>query len=271
MYALGLQRDGTILGWELNNGPAGTTNAPVDVETNFLWRAISAFGPSCIGVSSDGRLWSWERQGFSPLTFSQPVQESTNTNWIGVADGRYAWSTSGELWGTPAARLSSSNAINGCFAVGPIVHEIRTDGTLWAIGTPRGPLLRPLMGGGNSISFAAQGYRSFPNAKGLPPDSTKLQWRRIGTRSDWVSIWGSDETYFGLTADGTVWVWGTDWGQQPIETLKDKLTHLWEQIHDRFAPSTGSAGPLAGRNPVVLTQPYQDEPRPLMRFKPVNK
>jgi hypothetical protein len=278
-YTLGLQRDGTILGWDSNFGGAGTTNMIVEVETNFLWRAISADGPSCIGVSSDGRLWTWQRNGFSPLTFSQPTQESTNTNWLGVAEGQYAWSSSGELWGTTVARLDSSNAINGRFAVGSVVHEIRADGTLWAIGVsgPRRPMFRPLMRRGSS-SFSVSGYRSAPMGNGLTTNSGNLQWRRIGERSDWVSIWGSDETYFGLTSDGTVWVWGTDWGQKPIETLKDKLADLWEEIRDRFQPAAGGAGPLAGRAAVMagrpavtVTQPSLDEPRPLMRFKPTSK
>jgi hypothetical protein len=279
MYTLGLQRDGTILGWESNNRGASQTNAFTEVETNFLWRAISADGPSCIGVSSDGRLWTWQRNGFSPLTFSQPTQESTNTNWLGVAEGQYAWSSSGELWGTTVARLDSSNAINGRFAVGSVVHEIRADGTLWAIGVsgPRRPMFRPLMRRGSS-SFSVSGYRSAPMGNGLTTNSGNLQWRRIGERSDWVSIWGSDETYFGLTSDGTVWVWGTDWGQKPIETLKDKLADLWEEIRDRFQPAAGGAGPLAGRAAVMagrpavtVTQPSLDEPRPLMRFKPTSK
>ena len=277
-YTLGLQRDGTILGWDSNFGGAGTTNMIVEVETNFLWRAISAFGPPCIGVSSDGRLWTWERQGFSPATFTLPMQASTSTNWIGVADGRYAWSSSGELWGTPVTHLNSPNAIQGRFALGSVVHEIRSDGTLWAIGEPGQPIFRQMAGGGSS--FGISGYRSAPNGNGLTPDAGKFRWRRIGDRTDWVSIWGSDETYFGLTLDGTVWVWGIDWGQKPVETLKDKLAHLWEEIRDRFQAAPSGAGPMAGRPGVMrivtgpgvmLTQPYQYEPRPLMRFNPTNK
>jgi hypothetical protein len=268
-YTLGLQRDGTVLGWESNYGGAGAPIALTPVGTNFLWRAISALGPFCIGVSSDGRLWTWERRGSFPLTFSQPVQESTITNWIGVADERFAWSSSGELWGTPVARLNSPNAIQGRFALGSVVHEIRSDSTLWAIGEPGQPMFRQLVDGG--ASFSAAGHRSGPNRNGLPPDARKFQWRKVGNRSDWVSIWGAYDIYFGLTSDGTVWVWGSDWGQQPIETMKDKLNRLWEEIRDRFQASPRGAGIMGARPLVMLTQPYQDEPRPLMRFKPATK
>jgi len=269
-YALGLRRDGTILGWELNYGRAGQTNPITEVQTNFLWRAISAYGPPCMGVSSDGRLWSWQRNGFSPLTFTQPTLASTNTNWVGVAEAQFAWSSSGQLWGAPVERLNSTNAIPGRFALGSIVHEIRSDGTLWAIGTRGSPMTRRLIGGGLA-SFSFYSGRSVPNGNSLTSGSGKFQWRKIGERSDWVSIWGSDDTYYGLTSDGTVWVWGTDFGQEPMKTLKDTCVYLWEKIRDRFQPSASGTGLLGGGPAIMLTQPYQDEPRPLMRFKPVNK
>jgi alpha-tubulin suppressor-like RCC1 family protein len=269
MYALGLKRDGTILGWELNFARTGQTNPITEVQTNFLWRAVSANGPACMGVSSDGRLWTWDRQRFSPLTFTQPTLASANTNWVGVAAARYAWSSSGELWGAPVARLNSPNAIPGRFALGSIVHEIRSDGTLWAIGTPGPPMTRRIAGGGTSFGFYSG--NPGPNGNGLTSGSGNLQWRKIGERSDWVSIWGSDETYYGLTYDGTVWVWGADWGQEPIKTFKETLTYLWEEICDHFQSSSSGTGPLSGRPAMMLTQPYQDEPRPLMRFKSVNK
>jgi hypothetical protein len=274
MYTLGLQRDGTILGWEMSYGATGKTNPITEVATNLLWRAISAYGPNCIGVSSDGRLWTWQRQGFAPLTFTQPMLASTNTHWIGVDDGEYAWSSSGELcgkWGIPIDRLESKNAIKGRFAVGAMVHEIRSDGTLWAIGSPGPPVSRPIARRGSSSGGSIISYgRYFVHyGNGVAPHSGNLPWRKIGNRSDWISIWGSDETYFGLTGDGTVWVWGTDWGQQPVETWKDKLANLWEDIRDRFQPSAGVPGRMAGRPAAMATLPYQADPRPLMRFNSV--
>jgi hypothetical protein len=267
-YALALQRDGTLLGWELSGSRNGQRGPMTEVQTNFLWRAISAFGPRCLGVSSDGRLWSWNRRGFSPLTFSPPTQESTSTNWIGVAEGRYAWSSSGELWGAPMDQLHSSNAIKERFALGSIVHEIRSDGTLWAFGERR-QITRRFVSRVVASSFSSTGYALSGNA--TTQNSRNSQWRRIGERSDWVSIWGSDETYFGLTSDGTVWVWGIDWGQKPIATLKDRLNYLWERLRDHLQPTAAAGGGMAGPQKLPLTQPYQGEPRPLMRFKQVNK
>jgi hypothetical protein len=267
-YLLGLQGDGTIQGWELNNASAGATNPVTEAQTNYLWRAVSANGAICLGVSSDGRLWSWNRTGFSPLAFSNPRQESSSTNWVGVADGCYGWSSSGELWGAPVARLNSSNAINGRFALGSVVHEIRHDGTLWAIGE-WGHSTRRFVSRLVASGFYINGYASSGSAS--MPNSRKSQWRKIGDRSDWVSIWGSEETYFGLTSDGTVWVWGIDWGQRPIVTLKDRLNYLWERLRDHLHPATTGGGTMVGRSGVRVIQPYQNEPRPLMRFKTVNQ
>jgi hypothetical protein len=289
MYGLGLHRDGTILGWELNSGLGGKISAPTAVETNYLWRALSASGPSCIGVSDDGGLWTWQRAGFSPLTFLPPTPASTGTNWIGVDQGGYAWSSTGELWGTCVAHLNSPNAIRGRFTLGTVVHEIRADGSLWAIGwpSPRRVWSVPVRtaAGGASASFSsfsaigARSARMAPTGNGPLGSLGQPQWRRIGERTDWVSIWGYDETYFGLTADGTVWVWGIDWARIPRRTWNDKLADLWEQIQERFQPSTGVVRPMtgrmamrrAGRLGTMVTQPYQEEPRPFMRFQPAAK
>ncbi len=173
------------------------------------------------------------------------MKESQKSNWIGVSDGQYAWSSSGELWGTPLLRLNSSNAVNGRFALGSVVHEIRADGTLWTIGE-RGQFRvrypRRVIASGVYIN----GYS--PNGNAPTPNSTEPSWRRIGDRSDWASVWGSEETYYGLTSDGTVWVWGIDWGQKPISTLKDRLTYLREEIRRPFA-TRGNQRRRNGRTP----------------------
>jgi hypothetical protein len=273
-YALGLQSNGTMLGWEFSSAMLGQALAFTPVETNLLWRAVSSHFGWCLGVSRDGRLWSWQRNGFSPLTFSPLTQKSADTNWVGVTDGQYAWSSTGELWGTPVAHLYSSSAINGRFALGPVLHEIRSDGSLWAIGTPgllSNRMVASAAGGNAFIGYQATRFGSPPVGSSPTLSTQKLKWRRVGTRSDWVSIWASYETYFGLTSDGTVWVWGIDWGQQPTASFKDRLIQLWEQVRHLFQSSAQAVVPLAGSPSRPLIQPCQDEPRALMRFKPANK
>ena len=262
MYALGLSKDGTIQGWEVGFGPRGPPATLVPVQTKLRWRAVSAYGPTCLGVSIDGSIWSWQRVGFFPLTFSSPTQESYRTNWVGVMNDRYAWSSSGELWGTPNTHLTASNAISGRFALGSVVYEIRSDNTLWATGTAEPSATQSLAGGG--ISFR---YGPLSPAQG----AGATVWRRIGNRSDWVSVWGADGTYYGLTSEGTVWVWGSDWGQQPLETLQDRLAHFWDAVRLRFHSVFGGAAAVGPRPSKLLTQPVQNEPRPLMRFKSMSE
>ena len=256
IYALGLRRDGTLFGWEDRGGPSGRTVRLIDVHTNIPWRSVTANGPSCLGVSRDGRLWSWDRTAFSPLTFSAPVQEG-GANWAGVSDGAYAWSSAGQLWGTPVTHLNSTSPVVGQFALGRIVHEIRADGSLWAAGPP-GANRRQVMHGSVSYQLvvSASSRATFP-------------WHRIGTRSDWVSVWASDETYFGLTSDGTVWVWGLDWGQEPIESMRDKLLDRWFDIQRAFQTKPAGATVAASQIVTTRTQPYLQEPRPLIKFESV--
>jgi hypothetical protein len=278
-YALGLQSDGTMLGWEFSSAVQGQALTFTAVETNLLWRAVSSYFQWCLGVSREGKLWSWQRTGFSPLTFSPLTQESLDTNWVGVANSLYAWSSTGELWGAPVTHLYSSNAMDGRFALGPVLHEIRSDGTLWAIGAPGPPSDRMVLNLGGHNAFIGTQARRFgslrfgspSSSSGVTPLPQKLEWRRVGKRSDWVSVWSSYGTYFGLTSDGTVWVWGIDWGQQPKPTLKDRLIHLWEVVRDHFPDWAQGAAPFSGSPIRFLIQPYQDEPRPFMRFKPVHK
>jgi hypothetical protein len=285
LYSLGLLSDGTLLGWESIWGRGAVS--PTAVHTNFVWRTISAGGPQGLGVSRDGKLWSWQRKTFSPLTFTVPTLESAETNWVGVAEGCHAWSQSGDLWGAPIAHLNSSNAVLGRFSVGSEVHEIRADGTLWAIGGVA-PWARRAVGagrGGGSYSYyvassivrgagvglgggSAASSITIATRVELPrvSASKNKNWHQIGKRSDWVSVWSSEQTYFGLTADGTVWVWGTDWGQEPFETSRDRLARLSAEFRERLRSAVGMA-PSSTPVMMTVTQPYQAEPRPLIRFE----
>jgi hypothetical protein len=275
-YGLGLQRDGRAWGWDYQH-TVMTPDGPrfrevptfVPAATNSLWRAISANGPYCLGISTNGELWSWFGQGFSPGNFSKPEQESGNTKWAGVADGLYAWTDSGGLWGAPVDRLYSSSAVARRFALGPVVHEIRPDGTLWAIGEPDLPKNPGRRAPTSGAAFRISNGVPAPVRGANTSAGKKYEWHRLGKRSDWVSVWASNQVYVGLTADGTVWVWGIDWGHEPGEPLQSKLNRWWDSLCSYFKPKAAGTGTVVSR--MFLVQPYIDEPRPLMRFKSTNE
>jgi hypothetical protein len=79
--------------------------------------------------------------------------------------------------------------------------ETRSDGTLWETPTS---------------------WRTGYQPSALPV--------RVGQRSDWVSVWGTFDTAVGLTADGTLWTWGKDYGQPAHYEFVEKLESIREVI-----------------------------------------
>ena len=89
-------------------------------------------------------------------------------------------------------------------------------------------------------------WASLPDAS--PPNQ---ELRQIGTRTDWVDLWGTGGTLFGLTSDGTLWVWGYDLGAEPVMTFETRL-----QISGQ-----------SWRN-IAASTPFIQKPRPLLRMAP---
>jgi hypothetical protein len=74
-------------------------------------------------------------------------------------------------------------------------------------------------------------------------------------RPGWLALWSLGETGFGLTADGTVWTWGMDLGQEPPKTYESRLELLRSRL-------TGMPPPKASRSAALLT----GQPRPLLKL-----
>jgi hypothetical protein len=70
-----------------------------------------------------------------------------------------------------------------------------------------------------------------------------------------VAVWGEAGTGFGLTADGTLWTWGADLGQEPAKTYESRMDLLRERL-------TGGPRAAASRKSVPAT----DQPRPLLKL-----
>jgi hypothetical protein len=247
-HMIALRKDGTL--WNRDDrGIAiqqlihANSNRWVQVGTASNWTAVSIRGGAMFGLRSDGTLWAWgslagSRVGslwfHTNLTF--PTQVCAETNWIGLDAGGLVRNRAGELWeagvGLPNAQagasavcsfISSDWAADHVHSVSYQTQDrVRSDGTLWTAG-------RPWVG----------------------------LWRQIGSRSDWVDVWVAGETWFGLTSDGTLWVWGTDLGAKPVLNFESRL----ELLKDRLSGGRGG-----GRQGFI--QPILKEPRPLLRLVP---
>jgi alpha-tubulin suppressor-like RCC1 family protein len=276
-HAVMLKRDGTVWGWghdsegQLGNGlgpeetnlvrvlhsqlPHIRTNL-VQVGTNGDWTAVSAEPSYTLALRADGTLWMWGKiqrllNGQPGGVFPVPTRVCRETNWSALQwDGTglqgMALDGNGGLWRffnsqpEPSAgadsvgQLFASNCVPGRFALAyPGFWQLHPDGTLWE----------------TKVDFSQP-----PNFKVLN------QWHRAGKRSDWIGLWGGMGTAYGVTADGTVWTWGTVWGLEGITSPTSKMHILENRIKGAlgFAAKPYSTGGVT---------PIQREPRPLIIFQ----
>jgi ABC-type transport system involved in multi-copper enzyme maturation permease subunit len=268
-HSLALRQDGTIWAWgdnsmsQLGNGPGPATTILVQVGTNNDWMAVCCPWLGNLALKRDGTLWTWgpsyvfaSGQG-SPINIPTPTQVCRETNWVAFVNAftPLVRSRSGDLWspfyGTPDAnatvgstcRLMFSNAsperIASAICKTPQVFELRPNGTLWA--------------------------QSFPLMPGM---STPIgNWRQVGKRSDWVSLWSGSGTAFGLTKDGTLWTWGIDLGRDPAPDFLSRLKLAQTRVMTFFSPTPP---PVPGPVGSPMKPAYQIQPRPLLRLLPAN-
>lgn len=272
-YAVALKRDGTLWGWGQDSegqlgyglGPEQTNRVRfrsyqlphirtnlVQVQTNRSWTDLKSGGQCTLALRADGSLWVWGRippllNGQPGAIFPVPTHVCSETNWVEfewTGPHAFALNRNGELWHlfrsapqasapvAAAGELFASNCVPGRFAFAVGFCQIHPDGTLWAtrLDVSRISNIKPLN-----------------------------QWTRVGKRSDWLALWGRDGTAYGMTADGTLWTWGIDWGQEGITPLSSKIHLLENRVRGWLgaSPSSKSTGGFI---------PIQKEPRPLMRI-----
>jgi ABC-type transport system involved in multi-copper enzyme maturation permease subunit len=258
-HAAGIKRDGTLWIWNeplvVNDGraqpilafqvaaeyfkPLQSTRgfSQTNVFSHSNWISVYCGPESTFALQKDGTIWAQGR--FSPNNLSSfPTLVCEETNWAALSADGLARNRAGQLWGL---RYAIPNPQAGAEAVcalvssnGPFdrVHsmsensrvQVRANGTLWS--AP----LRP-------------GSASAPSAG---------DWRQLGTRADWVAAWGQGATGFGLTADGTVWTWGVELGQEPVKTYASRLELLRKRLTGFTQPTASGISSLSSAQPRPL-------------------
>jgi hypothetical protein len=190
----------------------------------------------------------------SPVNLAVPTQVCRETNWAEFIMVGYplVLTRSGELWQPfhaapdselPAAatcRLVLSNAAPGRVAMAvcdkPKLYQLRADGSLWE----------------TTYQFGSG-------------TATPEEWRRVGKRSDWVSLYSGGGTAFGLTSDGMLWTWGYDLGRQP--KIGQNFAARIKQIQ---LGVKSMIGPAPRPMPMGTSPPFNKQPRPLLRLVNTN-
>ncbi len=261
-HAVALRKDGTLWAWgqnaamQLGIGPGPAQTNLVQVGNDDNWTAVCGYGTSTFALRRDGTLWMWGAIWFrggggrgTLKNFPTPTRVCAETNWVGFTPSAspLVRNRLGQLWdptfaaadpdapASSSCKLVSTNADSGHAAVAwagrPKLYELHADGSLW------------------ERDYATGFWTAAPDAK----------WRRVGKRSDWVALWGGGGTAVGLTVDGTVWTWGIEPGREPGFDFSNKLKVVQMRLRAWF----GARSPMLT---ATATQPYQEEPRPLLRM-----
>lgn len=254
--AAALKTDGTLWTWgdSMTFGclgdPAVKARAdPGQVGTN-RWQTIegAGFNSYFLGITQGGELQTWGQHWPPAPMMSQPTRIGSRTNWIDIRQNLFldethtAWS--GFITGPMETNTFAPALVNvtpGRYGtVGAKVFEIRPDGTLWSHPLPFTiPFGRPQTGATN----------------------------QVGTRTDWVEMWSGMSAGIGLTRDGTLWAWGTDWGAEPQLT---PMSRIRKTLHDyvNFACDKLGIAHLINGLTTTATHRRDETPHAILRITP---
>jgi hypothetical protein len=226
---IGLAKNGMVWTWSAGN--------PGLVGTGTNWVAVANPNTTYLALRNDGTLWAWGRitdmRSGNPIwvttNINEPVLMSKASNWVNLNANGELRNRAGELWDA-AMSLPNSNITDA--------SNCRLISTNW-----RNDHIET-----GSTGMAAHVQRDGILWSAMPDGSQTL--RPISSRSDWVSVWAFNATAFGMTGDGTIWMWGLDLGRIPttrLQTLKLRIMNSG----------------LRPRNDMLLVR---QEPRPLFKL-----
>lgn len=221
-HAVALKTNGTLYTWgdnivgQLGIGDTVNRSIPTAVGSLSNWMFIASKGSHTLAIKTDGTLWSWGRNDQGQLGLgsftnkSSPVQVGTDTDWelitatYGVSlatkkNSNRLWGAGGYLQllpfsnqttfasfhtnyiGTGYKKIAASSA-----NVSPHVLSVKTDGTLWALGTNNSGQL----GTGNT--------------------TVQSSFVQIGSLTDWKDVAVHKEMSLAIKTNNTLWAWGNN-------------------------------------------------------------
>ncbi|MCC6232035.1 MAG: hypothetical protein IT580_05295 [Verrucomicrobiales bacterium] len=298
-HLLALRGDGTL--WQMGYlGPGqlpSSTLKQVGKETN--WATVAVSDVTTAALQADGTLHTWgESMGFGTLgdpTVSSraapaPVGSGrwTALDLTGYNAGHCGLTTNGTLmaWGLalqPGSTLPEPTPIapGTGWITASLLAPLDAHGVLWTFPgswpTPSATSALVRLAEGMAPGRYAVGHREL---RTIAPDGA-LEVRRINRdrhsgvsvsapqRLDigvrWIGLSSSLANQVGVTEDGTVWVWGVDWSEEPTLTPVSQFKRALHTGLNLFGETFGF-GRLSHGLSTSATHRSYDDARPLVRF-----
>ncbi len=249
-HSIAIKTDGTMWAWgsnysgTLGNGAIDDQKTPIQIGTEANWQSVSSSGINNLAIKTDGTLWAWGNNAKGNLgdgtsiTRYVPVQVGVSNDWISVVAGSssYGIREDGSLWawgdnqfgqlgdGTLVNRnipTRIGNEMNWKFLTKSGV-ALKSDNTLWRIGTPTGPTQigqdndwKTVSSLSHTLAIKSDGslWAWGDNSYGQLGDGTvtdKDMPVRIGTETDWDQVFVGANHSIALKKDGSQWGWGSN-------------------------------------------------------------
>lgn len=253
-----LKQDGSLWTWGVSAGASSVGDPalpnrpiPTRVGTN-TWRTLATDGSNYgfLGITAEGQLQAWGKPHQPGRDFPVPTPVHPDPGWVSVSLNLFLHS-GGVLWTGPVRWAEAidapgnlqpalTNTAPGRFAVaGASLYEIRLDGSLWCHPRPHLPAFAQIPGGTPG---------------------------RVGDRHDWVRLWHGAGTVVGLTADQTLWIWGTEPAAEPVPSWATRLKLRLIDLQNRLLRLRKL--PPIGPGTTSATSRWTALPRPFLHLRP---
>ncbi len=221
-HTVGLRSDGSLWSWGNGNGPLGHGDSVMRVAPARIggdtWKAVSTGNDHTVAVKADGTLWAWGSNYYGQFgngasgpaaSSASPVKIGTGTDWAAVSAGNgftLALKSDGTIW-------SAGRNRNSELGLGFSSEDEDPQSTLAQVGADT-DWVQISAGNNHSMARKADGTlwnwgANYYGEGGQPSVGSKYnEPTRVGSDSNWKTVYAGGYHTLAIKTDGTLWAWG---------------------------------------------------------------